>query len=249
MIKNNKIIVSLIAIVFILIIVSAIVTFSNSRHHSRKNTSYSEIIKKIDSKKSFNILITDKDTAYLKPVLNHYKSSYNIEVEYLNLNPKDEKFEDFFKRTSIKFIDSFKSLFIVIKDGEVIGSLVGEFNETNIKDLLIENNVIDKEYQNIDTVITKNIKNHIDGEYTILYVNKDDKEQYKYRELFVKNKIKSVVIYSGTTDASELMSLNKELGYENNIDEKLPAVIKTRNGKIEYVKTNVTLDNLIESTK
>ena len=191
-----------------------------------QTTSYSKVIKKIDDKETFNILITDKDTSDLRPILNYYENAYNIEVDYLNLNPKDEKFKDFFKKTSIEFMDSFKSIFIVVKDGKITSSIMGEFDESSIKDLLINSKTIGKEYKDIDTVIIKNLKNYSKEPYTILYINKDNKDLYKYRELLVKNKIKSVILYSGTGEIKEVKAIEKELGFDRNVNDKLPTLIK-----------------------
>lgn len=247
MIKNKKIIISLIVIG--LIIISVIGVLLNNQKHPMQTTSYNKVIKKIDKKKTFNILITDKETSDLRPVLNYYENVYDIDVDYLDLDPKDAKFNEFMKKVSIDFPPSLKSIFITVKDGKITGSIMGWFNESNIKDLLVESKTIGKEYKDIDTVIIKNLKSYSKEPYTILYINKDNKDLYKYRELLVKNKIKSVILYPGTGEIKEVKAIEKELGFDRNVNDKLPTLIKIKNKKVLYYYSNIKLDDLVKKAK
>ena len=247
MIKNKKIIISLIVIG--LIIISVIGVLLNNQKHPMQTTSYNKVIKKINKKETFNILITDKDTMDLRMILNYYENVYDIDVDYLDLDPKDAKFNDLMKKVSIDFLPSFKSIFITVKGGKITGSIMGEFNEPNVKDLLVESKTIGKEYKDIDTVIIKNSKNYSKDSYTILYINQDDKDLYKYRELLVKNKIKSVILYPNTSEIKEVESLNKELGYGYDINDKLPTLIRIKDKKILYYYSNIKLEDLVKKAK
>ena len=220
MIKNKKIIISLIVIG--LIIISVIGVLLNNQKHPMQTTSYNKVIKKINKKKTFSILITDKETSDLRPVLNYYENVYDIDVDYLDLDPKDAKFNEFMKKVSIDLLPSLKSIFITVKDGKITGSIMGWFNESNIKDLLVESKTIGNEYKDIDTVIIKNLKSYSKEPYTILYINKDNINKdipTKIRAKVEKNNFKkdNVNVYKNIENYIESVFGQYFLYYKNNV--------------------------------
>ena len=210
---------------------------------------YSGVINQIDKKETFSVLLTSNNSANLEKTLNYYEEAYNIKVEYLDINFNNKNFNELVKKTSLNVLDSTQSMFLVIKKGKVAGSLMGDFTEKHIKDLLISSKMISDKYKDIDSLIGNDLKEYKDKKsYSILYINRNDKDLYEYRKLFVKNNIRSLIMYEG--DPNQIKTIdyfNKQLGYKFEPSEKLPILIKIRNNKILYYYSNVKLKDLVKT--
>lgn len=249
---QNKKVFLIISIVLIVVGVFLIMTSQQGKKISLFKDKSKEIIEKMDKKESFNLLITGEGTDQLLNSFNYISDTYDIPFVKLNMDNQNESYKKLLKRLDVNPSDNIEMIFDIIKEGVSTSGMRGVFSENQLKDMLIKDKQIKEEYKDIDRLIEDDYEDYYKSDigYSILYISQDKEDIAEYRKLLVKNKIKSLVMYPDRLSMKKAVTFyNEQIDSEGNIEEKLPAVIKTRNGKIEYVKTNVTLDNLIESTK
>ncbi len=235
--KRIILLISLIVIVIISIITVTITSNSD-------NNNYQEVIDRINNKETFVLLITNKDNELLD-IMNYYKDVYSVEYTSLDYNNKKE-YNEILKKLSYDGSLDNDSLLKLYKNGEEIAGIEGIFSENDIKILLINNGLIDKEYKEIDSLSLSNID--VNNSYNVLYINKDNKDLYEYRKLLVKNKIKSAVVFHGSYDESGLaMMLDEE--YNTFEKDVLPILIKMKKNQIMYSTTNIKLKDLVNKSK
>ena len=129
---------------------------------------------------------------------------------------------------------------------------MGDLEEKNLKDFLINNEIIDKNYKNIDTAIDNKYKDYLNDKrgYCILYINAGDKDLYKYRRQLVENRIRSLIMYVGNGNQNSSEKYFKEkIGIKKGDYSKLPMTIKIRNGKILNTSSDVKVNELVRKCR
>lgn len=235
--KKNKFLI--ITIVIIIIVVGLIyLIFGN-----KKNLfidPYEELIDKMNKKETICVLLTNEKNDELIKTLDYYKNTYDIDIEYLDMNFDNQTFYKFIKKAQVGVDRSTENALIVIKDGRFESGLMGYFSENLIRDLLQRTNIIDAKYKDVDAPITDEYKNK--DTYDILYISQGDKNLYEYRKLLYKNKKTSYVMHPAYGDHSKIaIDFNKKLGYKGIPTEELPALIKVKDKKIVKVYNNIKL--------
>ena len=86
--------------------------------------------------------------------------------------------------------------------------------------------------------------------YNILLISSKNSNLYNYRQILVKEKIPSIVMYTNNPERlCQILKLEGSIELGDNPQAKLPIVVKIKNNKILSVKTDVTIDNLKEKMK
>lgn len=212
-----------------------------------------KIIEKLDNKESFNLFLYSRnEESGLVDVLNYYKKVFSIEFDKLEINFSNEAFKSLVNRLDIDIVDSDETAFIIIDNGIVDSSINGVFSETSLRRQLIKANIIGPEYNHIDYLANDDdFKKYYASNkmFNILYIN-NNSDSYKYRELLLKNKVNSLVIYFGELDSDETSTmLEHELNLEDDSTKKLPILIKTQNHKIISAKYNISLEEFATEIK
>ncbi len=238
--KNKKLIAMLI---ITLICIFMTILLSQSNDARAVISTYENIINKVDNKESFNLLLQDSHNDDIIEIFNYYHDVYNIEYELLLVDYEDERFAELLEKLSLEMIPQDKSVFIIVEDGKARSTIRGEYSEFHLKEFLINHELIEKTYMHVDAIIYGNFQEYYKDNnlYCILYIKPDDQNLYEYRELFVHNDIKSLIMYSNYAGSEEAEKYFKEkIDFGDNTVEKLPAIIKFNNGKILDSHTNIT---------
>ncbi len=244
--EYNKVIILLIVVLIIFAIIFTIIGFTKENHIISSFNSYKNVSEKINNKESFNLILIKKDSSMNK-VFDYYEDVYSLKFERLYIDKDSEECKELMKKLNLDINEDDDTIIQIIKNGVPNYIMKGLFSENDLRKALLKQNVLGKEYKEIDAPITNNLKNYKDAKsYSILYINSDNKLLYDYRKKLVKNKIKSFILYTGSGDNKEVESLHKELGFNNSVNDKLPVLIKIKNGKILYYYSNVKLDELIK---
>lgn len=218
---------------------------------------YKQVLEKIDSDKSFNLLIvnespSNKTTSDTANIFEYYKDVYGLNFIRVNGNSNNLHYLKIIKKIDVNLSGNEPIIFSMFSKGNSVSNMIGEFPESFLKEYLISNKLIDKEYKDIDTAISTDFKKNLkkDKGYCILYIESNSNDLFAYRRLLVKNKVKSLIMYEGQTNQMEVEKyFKKELGLSNDVSDKLPMTIKIKNGKILYSHTNVTLNDLVQKCK
>lgn len=240
-------------IIFLLIFITISllgVTIFNKK--SVRTNPKNDIITKIEKKETFNVLLTNGNNEELVNLFKYYEKAYSLKYSHMKYIYTSSEFNNIMSKLPIKITPDINNAFLMIEQGSLKYSLLGDFNEEDLKKLLINAHIIDQEYEDIDKLINNDFKNNYDENkiYSILYLNKNDENLYKYREILVKNKVKTLVMYTnGLNQADIEESLKNQINYGEDITKKLPIIMKVRNNKVMFSTTNITLDNLLEKFK
>ena len=247
--KTKKIIVEIVTIIGII----AIGVLLINQRHLVANRPYKETIESIDNKGTLNVLIVDKnENTGIKDIFNYYKEVYEVNYKLINKDPKNEEYKETIKKIDPNLTGEEPFVFAVIKDGVAIATLMGDLEEKNLKDFLINNEIIDKNYKNIDTAIDNKYKDYLNDKrgYCILYINAGDKDLYKYRRQLVENRIRSLIMYVGNGNQNSSEKYFKEkIGIKKGDYSKLPMTIKIRNGKILNTSSDVKVSELVRKCR
>ncbi len=216
-----------------------------------KDDPYTKIIERINNKETFNLLISKNDYYNIEKTLNYYKDVYNINHETIKANYSNSSYKELIKLLGLVITNGDDMVFIIIKEGKIVNSLIGDIEEPDLKRLLIKSKLINKEYEKVDAIMEDDLKKYKnDKEYNILYISNSDKDLYKYRSLLVKNKIKSLILYANSLNQYNVITeLEKALNINEESKIDYPILIKLNKGKLEKKYTKVNLDNLVEKCK
>jgi len=244
-----------IIIVLIILIIIVLLIFLLKGEKKVYYNEYEKIVEKLNNKESFYVLLMqDENDELLSPSLDYYSDVYDLKYMKIKMNFNNNTFNKLNQNDMFGLTINDKNAFIVVKDGKVINKLVGEFGEKTLKRFLIDSNLISNEYKYVDILLTsdKEFDKYYksDKTYCLLYINSDNNNLNNYRKKLVKNKIDSLVLYnSGISLEKTIDYFNKELKIKKRSNEKLPAVFKIKNNKIEELHHNITLDKLIDYCK
>ena len=207
---------------------------------------YDAIIKKIDNKESFNLLIL-KGQNEMKGTFNYYEDVYSLKYEEIQIDTTNNSFKKLIKKFDFPIDDTTTRVFMVIEKGVITGVVVGEFKEKELKETLISSNVISQEYKDVDVMMDNDFSIYNDDNiYNILYLGGYDIDVYKYRKQLVENKIKSLLLYSESLKQADADSkIREKLNMGDDLENKFPILIKYRNGEILESIPNITVDNLV----
>lgn len=234
----------IIIVLIILVIVFTGLVFINKNSRS---TSTENVIKMIDNKETFNLFISFDESSRNAKILKYYKDNYSINYKYIFMNEYDETYEKLIKKLGLEIYKEDRELFTIIKNGSPQHSLIGVFSENNIKNLLIDSKLIDKKYNEIDYLfVDDEFDNYFkqDKLYNVLFIDPGDENLYKYRTMLMQNNIPSLIIYDGNLNSAKTGALFREkLNLDIDISDKLPILIKIKNGKILSSKNNINLDD------
>lgn len=207
-----------------------------------------KIIKKLENKESFNLyLYSYSEDLDLKDTLKYYKKIFSINYESLKMDFSNKAYKTLLEKLEINISPSDEQAFIIIKDGYIHESINGLISEKNLRNLLIKDKVIDQKYKYIDYYIEDNDFNEYYSSneiYNILYININNNDLFKYREILYKNNTKSLVVYYGIIDSMDTTTFfENALNLPPGNTDKLPVLIKTQSSKIIYSKSNISLDD------
>lgn len=188
------------------------------------------------------------DNNFIK-AMNYYKKTYSISYEYIE-KENVEFYNLLNKRTGFHISPQDENVFMIFKDGDAVSSYTGPYLESSIRKLLIDNNVLDEKYKEIDYVIYDNEFDEYfkkDTLFNILYINESSDDLYKYREILMKNNVKSLVLYANNIDSSDTCILFDEM-FNINSDSynNFPVLIKVKSGKYLSIEKNITLNNFMD---
>ena len=243
---NKKALIAIISVCIILVIGVLLIIQRNPM----TKTNYDSILKKLDNKEDFVLLLIDKDSE-MNEVFQYYIDVYDLDIEYLYNDKTNNQYNEIIKRLNLTESSDNEITLLKIKKGHFNNGEIGLFGEAAIKNFLIENELIDKSYAEIDTAIESDFKDYYQDEksYCVLYINSSNEDLYIYRKELVKNKIRSLVLYVGNIEQMEAEKyFQEELGFDDSNDQ-LPAVIKVRQNKVLYASANVTVKDLVKKCK
>ncbi len=254
--KSIVIIICSILIIIVGIVMSTFITKDKEtvKYDSAYDDQINEIIKRMDNKESFNLYLhSHSDGSDIVKVLDYYKDMFSIEYDNVEMKFKNKTFKSLVKKLGINIVDSDQHAYVVITKGVIDYSINGVFSEIDLRRLLITAKKIGKKYDSIDRLVNDtDFKKYYskDEVYNVLYVLNDDTNLFKYREILCKNKVNSLVVYSGLLDSEETSTMfDNKLGISEGDNKKFPILIKVRKNKIISTKTNVSLDNLAKELK
>ena len=238
--KNKKIVFVIITIIIMVISMGLLIT-----NKPKTTNQYDIIIKKINNNETFSIAFIKEDNSNAKEIFEYYEKAYSINIKYIYVEQNDSNYRSLAKKLNLS---ETRTSFIVIKAGKIISGITGIINEHNLKKVLIDAELISKEYESIDQLISNDFKNTAEKNvtYNILYIDSNHKNLYKYRELLVSNKIKSLVLYANNVDQIQTENYIKEkIGIKKGDYSKLPIVMKVRNNKVLNTHSNVKPNDLV----
>ena len=234
--KKNKFLI----IVLIIIIVAVLIYLIFGNKKNLFTDPYEELIDKMNKKETICVLFTNEKNDELIKNLDYYKNTYDIDIDYLDMNFDNQNFYKFIKKAQIGVDRTTENALIVIKDGKFESGLMGYYSENDIRDLLQRTNIIDAKYKDIDAPITDEYKNK--DTYDILYIGQGDKYLNEYRKLLHRNKKTSYIMHPAYGEHSKIaMEFNKKLGYKRIPTTELPVLIKVKDKKIVKVYNNIKL--------
>jgi len=238
---------TIVMVIIVLICIFMIILLLKNSDSKVSLSTYESIINKVNNKESFNLLLQDSDNDDIIEIFNYYHDVYDIEYELLLVDYNNELFNELLEKLSLDMLPQDKSVFIIVKDGKIHSTIRGEYSEFNLKEFLINHELIEKRYMYIDAIIYGNFQDYYkeDDSYCILYIRSDNQNIYDYRKTLVQNDIKSLIMYTNYAGSEEAEKYFKEkIDFGNNITEKLPAIIKIKQKKILGSHTNVSIKDI-----
>ncbi len=243
--KNKKLI---IIVLIVLVIVSLGLVFI------RKNLSgpsTKDIIEMLDNKETFNLFVSFDEVSRNTKTFEFYKDNYSLDYKSVFINEYDETYKKLIKKLGLEISKDDREFFTIIKDGNPQYSLIGVFSENHIRNLLITSKLIDEKYNEIDYLFNDDEFNKYfkkDKLYNVLFIDSGDENLYKYRSMLVQNNVPSLILYDGNLDSAKTGAMfRKELNLEIDVSDKLPILIKIKNGKILSSKNNINIDDFKKS--
>ena len=237
-----------ISLVFIcLLIITLLLTACSNKSDSNVKDSCSTALERIEKQQSINLIISKEKNTMPSFIRKYYKNVYEIEYDFVTLNKNNKSCVKLLNKIDKSIsIDSVSYLISLIDHGQVVSYFNSSMTENSFKNYIIDNNILDKKYKEIDYVFKddefkKYSKNN--KIYWLLYLDSNDKEMYEYRKVLVKRNIQSLVMYSNEIDQIHTSSyFNEQLGIEdmgeNNV---LPVLMKIKNGEILSRYNNITV--------
>ena len=237
-----------IGLVFIyLLIITLLLTACSNKSDSNVKDSCSTALERIEKQQSINLIISKEKNTMPSFIRKYYKNVYEIEYDFVTLNKDNKSCVKLLNKIDKNInINSVSYLVTLIDHGQVVSYFNSSMTENSFKNYIIDNNILDKKYKEIDYVFKddefkKYSKNN--KIYWLLYLDSNDKEMYEYRKILVKNNIQSLVMYSNEIDQVYTSSyFNEQLGIEdmgeNNV---LPVLMKIKNGEILSRYNNITV--------
>lgn len=246
-------------IICILLGLLCIVLFMlNASNHKPKLETYNDkvqnIINKIENKESFNLFIySENDDSQLIKDLEYYSKVYNLEYDSIKKNYKNELYKLMISKIDADLSEADDAAFLIVKNGKVDYGINGLFSENNLRRILIQSNIISKEYEDIDHLLyDSEVKDYYNKNelYNVLYISSNDKNLYKFREILVNEKIKSLIVYSNSLESVDTStSFEEQLGILDEAEKKLPILMHIKNNRILNSFENVTVEHLVEICK
>ena len=237
-----------IGLVFIyLLIITLLLTACSNKSDSNVKDSCSTALERIEKQQSINLIISKEKNTMPSFIRKYYKNVYEIKYDFVTLNKDNKSCVKLLNKIDKNInINSVSYLVTLIDHGQVVSYFNSSMTENSFKNYIIDNNILDKKYKEIDYVFKddefkKYSKNN--KIYWLLYLDSNDKEMYEYRKILVKNNIQSLVMYSNEIDQVYTSSyFNEQLGIEdmgeNNV---LPVLMKIKNGEILSRYNNITV--------
>lgn len=243
----------IILIIVICVITTIIIVFQKNIkavRQTEKNSVYEQVLNRIKDKETFNLLIvkSKQNQKELLTMFKYYKKTYSIDYKMIQANKENKDYQALVNKLNIEYNEQ-DSMFIIIKDGIMNSSLIGSYSELDLKSLLINSGLLDKKYETIDSLIDNSFfkeKYNKENNYNILYIDQNDPNLYEYRSILVQNSIESLIMLKDNANQIETIEyFNKKLGFNDEIYNKLPLVIRIR--KDNFLCTpNITKANIVE---
>ncbi len=254
---KGKVIVFIIGALSLIIVGIILLTFKDKPlEDNLYDIELDTIVRKLDNKESFNLyLYSQKDNSDLLKVLNYYNDVLSIKFDKLEMKTSNEKYKSLMNRLNEdgSLTSSDEHAFLVITDGTVDYSLNGSFTENALKKLLIKSNKIGVEYKSIDYLVNDtDFKDYYNTDeiLNILFINRSNDKLFKYRKILCKNKVNSVVVYTGDLDSVEIIDMFRDkIGDVDESTEKLPILVKIKNKEIITTKYKISLDDFASEIK
>lgn len=237
-----------IGLVFIyLLIVTLLLTACSSKSGSNINDSCSTALERIEKQQSFNFIVSKEKAKMPSFIKKYYKNVYEIKYDFVTLNKDNKSCVKLLNKIDKNInINSVSYLVTLIDHGQVVSYFNSSMTENSFKNYIIDNNILDKKYKEIDYVFKDDeFKEYSQNNkiYWLLYLDSNDKKMYEYRKVLVKRNIQSLIMYSNEIDQVHTSSyFNKQLGIEDMGENNgLPVLMKIKNGEILSRYNNITL--------
>ncbi len=238
---------TIVMFIIVLICVFMIILLLKNSNDKVVLSTYESIIDRVDNKETFNLLLQNNDNDDIIEIFDYYHDVYDIDYKLLLVDYNDERFNELLEKLSLDILPQDKSVFIVVEDGKVRFTIRGEYSEFNLKKFLVDHELIEKRYMYIDAIIYGNFQDYYkdNNSYCVLYIRPDNQNIYDYRKTLVRNDIRSIIMYPNYAGSEEAEKYFKEkIDFGNNINEKLPAIIKIKQKKILGSHTNVSIKDI-----
>ncbi len=214
---------------------------------------YEKIVHKIENKETFNLVLSqNNDKEAIVKILDYYKKMYDLDYEIDNIDFNSTSYNSLIKKLGLRLTELDKNIYVIIKEGRLVGYFLGDFNESAFKNSLIASKMVDEKYSKIDAIVKNSFKDYytFGEDYCILYISPSDNNLYKYRKVLVESEIKSLVVYvEGPFEIKIDEYFNGPSVIDKNDVNKLPVVVKIKNKRIISSKSGVTLRQFSEFVK
>lgn len=251
--KNKKMLIIIISILVVLFLGVIYFIFLRDNAQPLIKSEYELLIEKLDKKESFNLLIEDRKNSDVDYALKMARDLYGLEYEKTEVNKFNAKEYDILLERLSLYNDKphlTYPVFVNVKDGKTTSYLVGFMTETDLKNYLFNNNIVDNKYKNKDNYISDEEFKEISktNEEIIVLYGKNN-EIYDIRKKLIKGNIDYYLLDVGRTNTIE----TEDMVLNEMPEEKGPFLIKFKEGKIVKYLSNITVNNasdkLIEISK
>ena len=247
---KKKIIIIGTIIIFIFVVIAILLTIYKSNDNSIiKKDTLEVLYEKIENKEDIIINITDKADncnfcSISKNMIDYYNETFSLNMIAFNKSNYNEKeFNNLISKLGIN-LDSFivAPAIIIVKDGIAVTIINEIHDEIDLKNYLIENGYLDKEYLENDIQVNdEKLEDLYNGENKslVILIDNNNITSYNYRrkilELSKEYKFKYNVYIAGTVG-----SLMGNIKFMDEIDEdiELPYMVIIGDGKIIDYTTN-----------